>query len=1278
MSMLDTNQQNTFKPIDVSEDRDELGNTVDPLDELAEIEGFTMSDLVEEEDDEDDEQEEEEQEELAEIEGFTMSNLVEEEEELFEIEGFTMSNLVEKEEESTAVAPLTTVEPTKTPDPNEEQSKSNDIKALAIPEGWEAGEYTPDDLSKREFLDVIEPFLKDRYGDGVLDGLSAEETAELFLSNRRGNAMAGNSLKVLTETNYISNIKESREKLLTAGKAYALYDNMQGITGDDYTWGELGEATWDIVKDVALDPLTWASGFFGRAVSGSATMAGAKILEKSVTSMVMKELGKGVSKEVIKKRSSQIMNHAVVESTQLQTRALSAFTTQAQKGALKKLATQNSLKEIAATVAFDSVAGMGSELLYQNTLVETNVQEEVDKRAVGMAALGSLVIGAGSAVRTSTRGWSNTTMVDQVLKNGTKEEVAASFAKSFKGYFQDLSRDKLDETTSWGRKVKQGEETYLNVDDTEFFIDLLIGVSKKTPDETGDYEVVFKGLAQSMQELGMYYMKRSEDDTISNFFSDFIKTELKQKDITSLIKGLEETTGLKVTGFTNKDGVPLKDLKKPRKYPTPTEFSAAFAKKINSQARGLNSVAQGARKLNVDVTDMDMDQYLTAAIGERIGVALKGDEYSNSIFGKGAAAVTAGQNRYIKLLVSHPGTTWMNVVGYGSTSAIGSASDILRATMLGGAGAVADVFSKGAGTDMKRVASGLAGANLNRVKLLLDPEMTKAAYLSAVNRSTGALDTLARTQSGGVDADFAISKIINRSKAGKLTDDFVDVSQMVTLVEAQDIFTKSQEYVFQMDKMLRIAYGKSFNEFYKGPKAAEQMFTKQYKQIEADAVTKVQQATFSESFKDSKTVLGGVAGVIENLRKVPGVGTMIPFGKFFNNTVAFTARNTPGLNMVAKATTGNLQKDTYSDLFTRSVVVGGMLTYFSTDYQDRRKQGLDIYQTRNKETGEVMNHEFEYPISLLMGVGAIMSYRGTGEAPPSDLIERVVEDFGIGGLTRGLSKASNDLLEGVKYSIAGDYEEAGHELSDVLKTLGGQVVSGVTRPFQPADELFGVFSSTEMRPTVAAEGDKMFGRSLTYINNMHQLLTGKDERPIKYDITGPSQIQSGTLVGKRPVMLTNTAGLMNLLGREGWKEGATSRQRKMAPVASNAYETILHEQIERLSSKLMSDEVFLSKPQEVQNAEWNSIMEDMRELARNDLAANYRGAGQTIALQFEITRVSSASDIRNSISEIGLDGDLGELSLVQMRKLKAHMDSQKLVTDTEIQRGVSRIKTNRY
>ena len=195
---------------------------------------------------------------------------------------------------------------------------------------------------------------------------------------------------------------------------------------------------------------------------------------------------------------------------------------------------------------------------------------------------------------------------------------------------------------------------------------------------------------------------------------------------------------------------------------------------------------------------------------------------------------------------------------------------------------------------------------------------------------------------------------------------------------------------------------------------------------------------------------------------------------------------------------------------------------------------------------------------------------------------------------------------------------------------------------------------------------------------MHQLLTGKDERPIKYDITGPSQIQSGTLVGKRPVMLTNTAGLMNLLGREGWKEGATSRQRKMAPVASNAYETILHEQIERLSSKLMSDEVFLSKPQEVQNAEWNSIMEDMRELARNDLAANYRGAGQTIALQFEITRVSSASDIRNSISEIGLDGDLGELSLVQMRKLKAHMDSQKLVTDTEIQRGVSRIKTNRY
>ena len=1073
---------------------------------------------------------------------------------------------------------------------------------------------------------------------------------------------------MLTEANYISNIKDSKEKLLTAGKAYSLYENMQGITGDDYSWSELGAATWDIAKDVALDPLTWVSGLFGRAVSGSATMAGAKILEKSVSAMVMKELGEGVSKTLIKKRSSQIMNNAVAQSTQLQTKALAQFTTQAQKGALNKLATQNTLKEIAGTVAFDSVAGMGSELLYQNTLVDTGVQEQVDKRAVGLAALGSLVIGAGSAVRTATRGWSNTTMVDQVLKTGSKEEVASSFAKSFKGYFQDLSRDKLDETTSWGRKVKQGEETYLNVDDTDFFIDLLLGVSKKSPDASGEYDVVFKGLAQSMQELGMYYMKRSDDDTISNFFADFMKTELKQEDITSLIQGLEKSTGLKVTGFTDENGVLLKNLEKPRQYPTPDEFSAAFAKKINSQARGLNSIAQGARKLDVDVSDMDMDQYLSAAIGERIGVAPK-DSFEASAFGKATSALTAGQNRYIKLLVSHPGTSWMNVVGYGSASAIGSASDLLRATMLGGAGAVADVFSKGAGTNMKHVAHGLAMANLNRVKLVLDPEMTKAAYLSAVNRSTGALDTLARTQSGGVDADFAIDKIINRSKAGKITDDFVDISQTLTLVEAQDIFTKSQEYVFQMDKMLRIAYGKSYNEFYKGPKAAEQMFSKKYKQIELDAVTKVQQATFSESFKDSKTLLGNVAGSIEMMRKVPGVGAMLPFGKFFNNTVAFTARNTPGLNMAVKLGTGNLQKETYSELFTRSVVTGGMAVYFMNDYQERRKQGLDIYQTR--EDGEILNHEFEYPISLFMGVGAIMSYAGTGEAVPDSLIKRVTEDFGIGGLTRGLTKSANEALEGFKYAVAGDYEEAGHSVEQVLRALGGQVVSGMTRPFQPADELFGVFSSTEMRPTVAAEGDKMFGRSLTYINNMHQLLTGKDERPIKYDITGPAQIQSGTLVGKRPMMLTDTGRLLNLLGREGWKEGATSRQRKLAPVASNAYERLLHTQIERVARHLMSDEVFLNKPQSEQNAEWDLTMESMREEARNTLALNWQGDGQTLTHQFEITRVSSEEEIRSAIRDLGLDGDLGELSLTQIKTVKTKLEVDKILSKEKAELGAA-------
>ena len=45
---------------------------------------------------------------------------------------------------------------------------------------------------------------------------------------------------------------------------------------------------------------------------------------------------------------------------------------------------------------------------------------------------------------------------------------------------------------------------------------------------------------------------------------------------------------------------------------------------------------------------------------------------------------------------------------------------------------------------------------------------------------------------------------------GLKLDDKIDLVQKIALVQAQDGFTKSQEFLFQMDKKLRVTTGKGW------------------------------------------------------------------------------------------------------------------------------------------------------------------------------------------------------------------------------------------------------------------------------------------------------------------------------------------------------------------------------------------------------------------------------------------------------------------------------------
>ena len=93
--------------------------------------------------------------------------------------------------------------------------------------------------------------------------------------------------------------------------------------------------------------------------------------------------------------------------------------------------------------------------------------------------------------------------------------------------------------------------------------------------------------------------------------------------------------------------------------------------------------------------------------------------------------------------------------------------------------------------------------------------------------------------------------------------------------------------------------------------------------------------------------MGKFAGMLEDARNVPGLGMMVPFGRFFNNTIAFLGKNTPGVNMVLKAS-GKFDNMTRGEAFSRTLVSAGILYTLSTQEMENIKEGLPMYAAKDK------------------------------------------------------------------------------------------------------------------------------------------------------------------------------------------------------------------------------------------------------------------------------------------------------------------------------------------
>ena len=210
----------------------------------------------------------------------------------------------------------------------------------------------------------------------------------------------------------------------------------------------------------------------------------------------------------------------------------------------------------------------------------------------------------------------------------------------------------------------------LNELDQDFFKTLLLG----------NKELRVRGIVEAMAEQGYIFQKRNKDDTITRFVTDALRST--GADSTAhrgmMTKFLEDFT--KATGITEINlGVIGKGKVDRIEKLNIDNFADYLSYRTSDAAKTLNNWSQAQEALRVTELKLDnttYDDWLRAAVLQEspdevplnaLGKFL--DKYVNE-------GIKANQNRVIRLLVSNPSTSALNLVGWGAATGINSVADI--------------------------------------------------------------------------------------------------------------------------------------------------------------------------------------------------------------------------------------------------------------------------------------------------------------------------------------------------------------------------------------------------------------------------------------------------------------------------------------------------------------------------------------------------------------------------------------------------------------------------
>ena len=1114
----------------------------------------------------------------------------------------------------------------------------------ALPAGIEAGTYTSDDLTEKKYFDPIKRHLEYRRGSSWVNTKTDEELVDAFLQERRSTEV-GNTVRGLSNFAYVQSVKDKPEEFKATAEAYSIYDKMKG----SLSFG----AAADYTSGILLDPINLVGGLLLKG--GRALGVGKQLIQREGVREFAKVLATltakgGMPPEAIRiaatKAGQKVIDKLTLEGSQSFAETIAhkqVASALAKTNGVQKLAREGAIKDILTVTGVDSVVNTGMEIIHQNTLIDLSVRDDVDELAVGLAFVGGAAIGGVQAVRAATKGVSGLKLPSLSIEPPSVKNVLSELADSLKKF----SDENVPKSGTWAEKVNlgRGVEAPSAEDTAELMSKLLLGNSPK------DGSVGFRGLQQITTERGLFHVKTNRDDTYSNWMADIIK-DASQDEIDGIVDVLTNKLKLNVREL---EGI------------TPEGFGNLFARLSSDQARGMGAIGRAAQAQSIDATDLKVGNFLDTMMDE--GFFSKGGATAKQV-GRASELIGAYQDRVVRLLTAHASTSFLNVAGWGGGAAFGTTSDLGVALLHAGTGTMkALVGDKGARSEFE-VATGFLRAAANRTFLLLDSRTTAEAFQSYQVARLGRLGRLDEVIGGGIEQRtkqiFGANMSATDLMIGSRIDSVIEGTQRMSGVMAQDVFTKSQEFTYQFDKMLRtkgievpggqtLRFKGGWKEFFNpelNPDLSKIVNTKEYLLAEADIVSKTLDGVFSRSYK-GPGVIGEVAAVIEDARRIPGVGLLVPFGRFFNSTVSFTTAATP-MGLVMKAM-GKYEDRTFKEVFSRAAVGTGLVYTMAEREGYLRDLGVGIGQDIDDKTGQVYDSKYDYPMSYFKYAARIVSYHLRGEEVPTEILDQTKAQLGSAGLTRNLDKTSRDFTAIFDNLAQGDSAGMWAAVGTATGAIGAQVIAGVTRPLEPVNVAVGLVNREDYITPDRRQGAGRFtNTALRSLDQIQNLLTSSE--PIqKYTATGgATPIQPSKLTGVRTMeSVTDFDRMYNNAGLQSFRLNASKNVSDGLPAQANRYNQIFWQTINGKASYWWN-RGFANLPQESKEAFIKNLVSEAKKVTESMILSEGSRADDGTGIAYTIYKGYSPSEVRRASEVVGVE-DLDQASIQQLSAILTNL-----------------------